>query len=88
MSRFQMIPVLFYNRHLGDHKISLQKARKEKQFFTKGMQKIKDFGECLLNYITTKPKVVDKVLEYIKNKIKKMYEREILCSIQHNPNML
>ena len=34
-----------------------------KNFFTKGMQKIKDFGEWLLNYIPPKPKVVDKVLE-------------------------
>ena len=39
------------------------------------MQKIKDFGECLLNYIPPKPKVVDKVLESCKNKIKKMYEK-------------
>ena len=38
------------------------------------MQKIKDFGEWLLNYIPPKPKVVEKVLEYFKNKIKKMYE--------------
>ena len=34
-------------------------------------QKIKDFGEWLLNYIPPKPKVVDKVLESFKNKIKK-----------------
>ena len=40
-----------------------------KNFFTKGMQKIKDFGEWLLNYIPPKPKVVDKVLESYKNKI-------------------
>ena len=40
-----------------------------KQFFTKRMQKIKDFGEWLLNYIPPKPKVVDKVLESFKNKI-------------------
>ena len=32
-------------------------------------QKIKDFGEWLLNYIPPKPKVVDKVLESFKNKI-------------------
>ena len=44
-----------------------------KQFFTKGMQKIKDFGEWLLNCIPLKPKVVDKVLESFKNKIKKLY---------------
>ena len=42
-----------------------------KNFFTKGMQKIKDFGELFLNYIPPKPKVVDKVLESFKNKIKK-----------------
>ena len=46
-----------------------------KKFFTMGMQKIKDFGEWLLNYIPPKPKVVDKVLESFKNKIKKMYEK-------------
>ena len=40
-----------------------------KKFFTKGMQKIKDVGEWLLNYIPPKPKVVDKVLESFKNKI-------------------
>ena len=44
-------------------------------FFTMGMQKINDFGEWLLNYISPKPKVVDKVLESFKNKIKKMYEK-------------
>ena len=49
--------------------------QKTKKFFTKGMQKIKDFGEWLLNYIPPKPKVVDKVLESFKNKIKKMYEK-------------
>ena len=40
-----------------------------KKLFTKGMQKIKDFGNWLLNYIPPKPKVVDKVLESFKNKI-------------------
>ena len=44
-------------------------------FFTMGMQKMKDFGEWLLNYIPPKPKVVDKVLESFKNKIKKTYEK-------------
>ena len=39
------------------------------------MQKIKDFGEWLLNYIPPKPKVVDKVLESFKNKSKKIYEK-------------
>ena len=37
--------------------------------FTMGMEKMKDFGEWLLNYIPPKPKVVDKVLESFKNKI-------------------
>ena len=40
------------------------------KFLTNGMQKIKDFGNWLLNYIPPKPKVVDKVLESFKNKIK------------------
>ena len=49
--------------------------QKTKNIFTMGMQKIKDFGEWLLNCIPPKPKVVDKVLESFKNKIKKMYEK-------------
>ena len=36
---------------------------------------MKDFGAWLLNYLPAKPKVVDKVLESFKNKIKKMYEK-------------
>ena len=39
------------------------------------MQKITDFGEWILSYIPPKPKVVDKVLESFKNKIKKIYEK-------------
>ena len=42
-------------------------------------QKIKDFGEWLLNYIPPKPKVVDKVLDSFKNKIKQRTKRGILC---------
>ena len=42
-----------------------------KNFVTKGTKKIKDFSNWLLNYIPLKPKVVDKVLESFKNKIKK-----------------
>ena len=38
-------------------------------------QKIKDFGEWLFNYIPPKPKVIDKVLESFKNKIRKKYEK-------------
>ena len=43
-------------------------ATKDKQNIR---QKIKDFGEWLLNYIPSKLKVVDKVLVSFKNKIKK-----------------
>ena len=50
--------------------------QKIKNFFTKGMQKIKDFGEWLLNYIPPKQKVVDKVLESFKNKIKQNVWKE------------
>ena len=38
---------------------------------------MKDFGDWLLNYIPPKPKVVDKVLESFKNKIKKMFEKRV-----------
>ena len=41
------------------------------------MQKIKYFGEWLLNYIPPKPKVVDKVHESFKKKIKKIYEKRL-----------
>ena len=40
------------------------------------MQKITDFGEWLLNYIPPKLTVVDKVLDFFKNKIKKIYEKK------------
>ena len=43
-----------------------------KKIIIQGMQKIKDFSEWLLSYIPPKPKVVDKVLESFKNKIKKV----------------
>ena len=49
--------------------------QKKTNFVTMGMQKIKDFGEWLLNYIPPKPKVVDTVLESFKNKVKKIYEK-------------
>ena len=47
-----------------------------KKFFTMVMQKIIDFGEWLLKYIPPKPKVVDKVLESFKTKIKKKYRKD------------
>ena len=43
--------------------LAAKNMQKTKNFFTMGMQKIKYFGEWLLNYIPSKPKVVDKVLE-------------------------
>ena len=42
MSRFQMIPLRFYNQLLGGHQISRRKLNKiQKKFIMKGMQKIK-----------------------------------------------
>ena len=65
VSRFQMIPLQFNNQHLGDHQLSRRKISKiKKKFIINSMQKIKDFGEWLLNYIPPKPKLVDKVLEF------------------------
>ena len=40
------------------------------------MQKIKDFGNWLLDYIPPKPKVVDEALESFKKLIKKTTTRE------------
>ena len=62
--------------------------QKTNNFFTMDMLKIKDFGEWLLNYIPPKPKVVDKVLEYLKTKLIKFMKREIVCFKQHKPNLL
>ena len=47
-----------------------------KNFTAKSMQKIKDFDEWLLNYIPPKPKVVDKVLEPFKRKLKNVRKEE------------
>ena len=41
----------------------------------KSIQKIKDFGEWLLDHIPPKPEVVDESLESFKNLIKKMYNK-------------
>ena len=67
-------PSNFWTKVKQNIKISLQNMQKTTNFITVGMQKIKDFGEWLLKYIPPKPKVVDKVPESFKNKIKKMYE--------------
>ena len=55
--------------------IAMKDTKHIRNFITKGMQKIKDFGEWLLNYIPRKPKAVNKVIESFKNKLKKMYEK-------------
>ena len=44
-------------------------------FIAKRIQKIKDFGIWLLNYIPSKPKVVDEALESFTNLIKKLYNK-------------
>ena len=44
-------------------------------FIGKSIQKIKDFGNWLLDYIAPKPKVVDEALESFKNLIKKLYNK-------------
>ena len=50
------------------------------KFIAKSMQKIKDFGNWLVDYIPPKPKVVDEALELFKNIIKNCTTREILHS--------
>ena len=45
------------------------------KFVARSMQKIKDFGNWLLDYIPSKPKVVDEALESFKNLIKKLYNK-------------
>ena len=49
-------------------------------FVTKGVQKIKDFGNWLLNYIPPKPKWLTKCSSLSKTKLKKCMKREILPS--------
>ena len=75
MSRFERILLQFYNKPWRSSNITRNGKQNTKKIFTKGMQTIKDFGEWFLNYIPSKPKVVDKVVEPFKNKIKKMYEK-------------
>ena len=60
-----------------------------KNFVTKAMQKIKDFGEWLFNYIPPNAKVVEKVLESFKNKIKTNSEkRDSLFQPTHTKSAL
>ena len=44
-------------------------------FIAKSIQKMKDFGELLLDYIPPKPKVVDEAIAWFKNLIKKLYNK-------------
>ena len=44
-------------------------------FIAKSTQKIKDFYNWLLDYISPKPKVVDEAFESFKNRIKKLYNK-------------
>ena len=44
-------------------------------FIAKSIQKIKYLGEWLLDYIPSKPKVVDEALESFKNLIKQLYKK-------------
>ena len=44
-------------------------------FIAKSIQKIKAFGNWLLDYIAPTPKVVDEALESFKNLIKKLYNK-------------
>ena len=54
----------------GSSNMVMKVKQNIKNFTAKSMQKIKDFGNWLLNYIPPKPKVVDKVLESFKTKLK------------------
>ena len=44
------------------------------KFIAKSMQKIKDFGNLLLNYIPPKPKMTDEALQSFQNLIKELYK--------------
>ena len=57
---------------LDDNTSVLQPTTK---FIAKSMKKIKDFGNWLLDYIPSKPKVVDEILESFKNLTKKLYNK-------------
>ena len=57
---------------LDDNTSVLQSTLK---FIAKSMQKIKDFGNSLLDYIPPKLKVVDEALESLKTLTKKLYNK-------------
>ena len=55
--------------------VTTKVKKNTKNFFTKGMQKIKDFGEWLLNYIHQNQKWLTKCLSLLKTKFKKCMKR-------------
>ena len=57
------------------------------KFIAKSMQKIKDLGNWLLNYIPPKPKVVDKALESFKNLVENRTTREKFRSYRKSQNL-
>ena len=69
---------IFVNKNWESYRNAIeghrQRARCERLLQAQ-KEKIKDFGEWLLNYIPPKLKVVDKVLESFKNKPEKMYDK-------------
>ena len=58
---------------LDDNTPVLQPTQK---FFAKSLEKIKDCWNRLLDYIPSKPKVVDEALQLFKNQIKKTVQQE------------
>ena len=76
MSQLWMTTLQYYNQH-------------QDSLLAKSMQKIKDFGNWLLDYIPPKPKVVDEALELFKNLIKKLYNRsEISLELKESKSAL
>ena len=57
-------------------------------FIVKSIQKIKDFGNWLLDYIPPNPKVVDDALESFKNLIKKLFKRDTSFQLKESKSAL
>ena len=64
------ISAILDDQILDDNTPVLQPTPK---FIARSMQKIKDFGNWMLDYIPPKLKVVDEALESFKNRMKKLY---------------
>ena len=61
--------------------------RSAQKFIAKSIQKIKDFGNWLLDYIPPKPKVADEALESFKNLIKNLYnKRDTFFQLKESKN--